>query len=145
MKFLFIALLALISNTFAFNYDRMLTRQGYSNQGDEYYSRFDDRFVEYGTFYYSECLVKSDTLFCRQLDVNCNKYTLVVRDAELYLNGVKQSFNKIIEVSHEISPGEYRIWGMYYSISGFLGMIEWKPNAIEADSYEDKICSENNQ
>ena len=150
MKFLAIVLLALISNSFAFNYDRMLERQGYTNQGDGYYSRF-DIFTknEYSNYFeYSECSLIKDALFCRTIVVDCDDYNSSIYDTDVYYNGTLHSENGAIlkistRTSKEEFPGEYELLGYNYSF-GWSG-ISWRSNSIEADSYEDKICTENNQ
>jgi len=147
MKFLATLLLALISNSFAFNYDRMLTRQGYVNQGDGYYFRFDN-FIEseyLNYFKYSECGLIEDALFCRTISVDCDDYHSGIYDTEVYYNGIKHSENgAILKISNRISkeefPGEYELWGYNYSFN--WGGITWRYNAIEEDSYEDRVCSE---
>ena len=157
MRFLMYVLL-LIGYSNAFNYERMLNRQGYSNQGDGYYSRYDDGFERdsypnsngeydyHNNFRYSECLLISDTLLCRTITVDCYEYTSGILNYEIYFKGIKENTNNgLLEISSLISKSEfseeYELWGYRYNIG--LRSINWKRNAIEPDSYEDRVCTEN--
>lgn len=153
MKFLIKVLVILASHSYAFNYQRMQESRGYSNPDEGYYFKFgeiinDTDYQHYG-FDYRECIELGNTLLCRMVKVDCNDYVSRIWDTEVYFNGIEHNeYGAIMKISTKTSkkkfPGsEYKLWGYDYTF-GWNG-IEWRGNVVEADSYEDKVCTENNK
>lgn len=141
--------LFLVAFGYGFDYDRMLARQGYTKIDSTYYSKFDEYHTFQRGFNYSECILDKNTLVCRTLTVNCEKYIVGVYHSDLYLNGrVTNRIGDYIKVSTHISEkgsksgdfGKYELYGYTFGFS-FYGM-GWDDNAVEGNSYEDRVCTE---
>ncbi len=135
---------------YGFNYDRMLSKRGFTKQDSSYYSK-NATFTEYNLgVNYSECLTSnqhsSADLLCIDIKIDCDNYTYAIQHFELFNNGNKISdeYETLTKVSRQlsISEGKYEIIGHQYRVIFLYGDVIWESKAIEANSYEDRACTE---
>jgi hypothetical protein len=145
-----LTLLLFVVNGFGFDYDRMLSKRGFTKQDSSYYSK-SATFSEYNFgVKYSECLTSNQhsnvDLLCVDIKVDCDNYTYEIQHFELFNNGIKDSdeYETLTKVSRQISisDGKYEIIGHQYRVIFLYGSVIWESKAIEVDSYEDLVCTE---